>query len=436
MRVSQGRFIPYTKIKFVVSFVVLVSLAACAGGPGELALRHVASEPVPLNYMDYKNIPFSQYLNRSAQSIAIHNGLNRTAEELSLISPFEMTSKSFTSCEATKRTGVLLIHGLTDTPYLMRDLASSLIKRNDCLMVRAIALPGHATIPGDLLQVKYSDWIDAANYGVKSFSDSGINNIFIAGFSTGGSLALNYAMQSATNNHSTIHLRGLLLFSPAVRIKSKYGFLTNWHYLLSWLSPSRAWFDILDDKDFAKYESFPKNAADQIHLLTTEKIDIESNEKISTPLFVVLSQDDDTVDSDVTKRFFSRRANKNSQMLLYKQSVADEVCSFSQSKRVCERRSRYDALNVSSFSHTAIPVSPDNRHYGKEGDYKNCYHYLLDEQPSKYAACQSDDNRQFIWGEKSLAENNSALVVRRVTFNPDFTYMVKLMNDFVAVNRN
>ena len=107
-----------------------------------------------------------------------------------------MISEGYQDCANSKRTGALLIHGLTDTPYLMRDIGNSIIKNNDCMLIRSIVLPGHATVPGDLLDVKYSDWIDATNYGVKSFSDSGIDNIFIAGFSTGGALALNYVIRA------------------------------------------------------------------------------------------------------------------------------------------------------------------------------------------------------------------------------------------------
>ena len=80
-----------------------------------------------------------------------------------------------------------------------------------------------------------------------------------------------------------INIKGLMLFSPAIRIKSKGGFLANWHKVISWAFPERAWFDIMDDNDFAKYESFPKNAADQIYLLT-KKIDLA---KLSSTSLIV-----------------------------------------------------------------------------------------------------------------------------------------------------
>jgi hypothetical protein len=43
----------------------------------------------------------------------------------------------------------LLLHDLGGTPYAMRDLGRALVEH--CYLVRAILLPGHGTVPGDLL---------------------------------------------------------------------------------------------------------------------------------------------------------------------------------------------------------------------------------------------------------------------------------------------
>ncbi len=406
-----------------------VLLTGCiSGGPLELENHHHSS-----NIINYKKIPFSEYMEKTKETIKEYNQLGRTDDEVKLISPFEIKSNGFEACEKNELTGVLLIHGLTDTPYLMRDLSNSIISSNKCMLVRSIVLPGHATVPGDLLHVRYDDWIGAAKYGVESFSDSGVTNIFIAGFSTGGALALDYVINSADIGK----VKGLLLFSPAIRIKSKEGFVANWHNITSWYYPKKAWVDILEDKDFAKYESFPKNAADQIYLLTTEKIDTQSNEKLSSPLFVVLSQDDDTVDSDETRKFFDKRADDSSQLIIYKAQSKNADCAFSKANKICERTSLYADMNVNSFSHTAIPVSPANEHYGKNGSYKSCSHYLGKKE--EYEACKSDDKEKFVLGEKSLYKNYfffNSLPVRRLTFNPDYEYMTQLMNKFINTNRN
>ena len=47
----------------------------------------------------------------------------------------------------------LLLHDLGGTPYEMRDIARAFAA--DCYLVRAVLLPGHGTVPGDLLEIDY-----------------------------------------------------------------------------------------------------------------------------------------------------------------------------------------------------------------------------------------------------------------------------------------
>jgi hypothetical protein len=57
------------------------------------------------------------------------------------------------------RRGVLLTHGLSDSPYTMRHLAEFF--RQNGFRVMAILLPGHGTQPGDLLDVTWQEWAKA-----------------------------------------------------------------------------------------------------------------------------------------------------------------------------------------------------------------------------------------------------------------------------------
>ncbi|MDH5302433.1 MAG: alpha/beta hydrolase [Gammaproteobacteria bacterium] len=410
-------------------FPLLIIISGCAGGPHSLSHQHQPSD----SKIPQQAITFADYLTATHQHIASHNVLQRSEQQIHVIAPFEMKSNDFTNCRPDEKVGLLMIHGLTDTPFMMRDLAQSIINNNRCVLARSIVLPGHATVPGDLLEVRYEDWINATRYGVKSLDDTGITQLFIAGFSTGGALALNHAMH--TPSHQNPKIKGLLLFSPAIHINSRLGFITNWHYLVSWADPKRAWLDILDDKDFAKYESFPKNAADQIHLLTTQNLNPTNSRQVGVPIFVVVSKDDDTVLTNATLDFFEHQTNNKSQLLFYRRDADNNDCHFTPAARACTRSSIYPAMNVISFSHTAIPVARSNTHYGPEGDYKNCYHYLLDKKTVEYKQCMSDDATQFVWGEKSLYPKQSDKPIRRITFNPDFDYMTQLMNRFIHSNR-
>src|SRR5262249_26865700 len=110
--------------------------------------------------------------------------------DLDMRSPFELMPTCSDEAATPLPRGVLLIHGLTDSPFLVRDIAESL--RRQCLLVRAILLPGHGTVPGDLLEVRYEDWVEAARYGLESFRGQ-VTDLYLGGFSTGGTLAIYHA---------------------------------------------------------------------------------------------------------------------------------------------------------------------------------------------------------------------------------------------------
>ena len=66
---------------------------------------------------------------------------------------------------ANPRGGVLLVHGLSDSPYIMRGLAEYL--HGQGWYVVALRLPGHGTAPSGLLEVKWQDWAAAVRLAAK-----------------------------------------------------------------------------------------------------------------------------------------------------------------------------------------------------------------------------------------------------------------------------
>ena len=61
--------------------------------------------------------------------------------------------------------GILLIHGLTDSPYSMKDLAELFYKEN--FYVLALRMPGHGTVPAGLTDVSWKDWMAALKIGAR-----------------------------------------------------------------------------------------------------------------------------------------------------------------------------------------------------------------------------------------------------------------------------
>jgi alpha-beta hydrolase superfamily lysophospholipase len=169
---------------------------------------------------------------------------------------------------ANPRGGVLLVHGLSDSPYLMRGLAEYLHAQG--WYVVALRLPGHGTAPSGLLQVKWQDWAAAVRLAAKDIvATVGADKpLVLGGFSTGGALVMEYAL-AQRQGEALPKPSSLLLFSPAIGVSS----LARWASTVNAISGipglnKLAWEDLLPEYDPYKYNSFPVNAGAQIWKVT------------------------------------------------------------------------------------------------------------------------------------------------------------------------
>ena len=174
--------------------------------------------------------------------------------------------------EENTRGVLLLLHGLSDSPYHMRALGQ--LFKKEGFYVLGLRLPGHGTLPSGLKNVTWEEWAKATKWGATQLNQlagkRGGVPFYMGGFSTGGALVLNYTL-NAMNDDKLFKPQKLFLFSPAIGV-SKMARLSAWHKMLSWMDYFKkfSWLDILPEYDPAKYNSFPKNAGRQIFLLTLE----------------------------------------------------------------------------------------------------------------------------------------------------------------------
>ena len=91
---------------------------------------------------------------------------------------------------------VVLLHGLTDSPYSLRHIASQY--RDHGFVVVAIRLPAHGTVPAALTDVDWETWFAATRLAVREARRRAPSPapLQIVGFSNGGSLALKYALDA------------------------------------------------------------------------------------------------------------------------------------------------------------------------------------------------------------------------------------------------
>ncbi len=176
-------------------------------------------------------------------------------------------NRSFELPSDTPIGGVLLLHGMSDSPYSLRALGEALQQRG--YYVVGLRMPGHGTIPSGMLNLQWQDMAAVVRLGMLHLAQRVPGqSLHIIGYSTGAPLALDYALQSQHDTTLPVVAK-LVLISPAIGV-SPAAALAKWSRRLSLLPGLHqlAWLDIQPEFDPYKYNSFTTNAAEQVFELT------------------------------------------------------------------------------------------------------------------------------------------------------------------------
>ena len=114
---------------------------------------------------------------------------------------------------------VVLLHGLTDSPYSLRHVARRYLE--DGFVAVAIRLPGHGTVPGGLSDVEWEQWMAATRLAVREarrLAGPG-TPLHLIGFSNGGALAMKYALE-AIGDKTLARPDRIVLLSPMIGVTS------------------------------------------------------------------------------------------------------------------------------------------------------------------------------------------------------------------------
>ena len=166
--------------------------------------------------------------------------------------------------------GVLLLHGMSDSPYSLHAIASSLQQHG--WHVLALRLPGHGTAPAGLLDLHWQDLRAAVRVGMRHLRDrlGPVAPLMIVGYSNGATLGAEYAV-SMLEGEQLPRLDGLVMISPSLALSPIAG-LAVWQARVSRLPglEKLAWLDVLPEYDPYKYNSFPVHAGDEAYRLAGE----------------------------------------------------------------------------------------------------------------------------------------------------------------------
>src|SRR5215475_6181534 len=98
--------------------------------------------------------------------------------------------------EGAPRGVVVLLHGLTDSPYSQRHIAR--LYRDHGFVALVIRVPGHGTVPAALTEVTWEDWLAATRLAVREARRRvpAPLPLHLVGFSNGAALAIKYALDA------------------------------------------------------------------------------------------------------------------------------------------------------------------------------------------------------------------------------------------------
>lgn len=216
--------------------------------------------------------------------------------------------------------GVLMLHGLSDSPYSQRGIAERLAARGWEVLVPR--MPGHGTVPAGLVELEPDDLAGAARLALADLARrlGPGKPILVVGYSTGATLALELAF--AGGRDGLPRPDGVVLLSPALAVTPAAG-LAAWQARLAMAPGLRklAWESILPEFDPWKYQSFAVRAGGLIHRLVN-RLEGEVDRAAGTPapfppVLAVASATDDTVDMGAgLARVFARLPGSGHELVL------------------------------------------------------------------------------------------------------------------------
>jgi alpha-beta hydrolase superfamily lysophospholipase len=232
-------------------------------------------------------------------------------------------NRSFELTPDAPTAGVVMLHGMSDSPYSMRSLAQMMHRER--AHVVGLRIPGHGVAPAGLVHVRWEDMAAAVELAVAHVRQSvGSRPVYVFGYSNGGALAVFHAL-SALEDSSVTRVDRLVLMSPEIGV-AKVAALAVWQGRLGRLLGLHklAWNSILPEYDPYQYKSFAVNAGQQAYALTLEiqsritQLAADGKLKEFPPTLAFQSTVDATVSApDVVENLMRRLPNAGNELVLF-----------------------------------------------------------------------------------------------------------------------
>lgn len=397
----------------LLSVVIVALLTGCIGNrPVEAPVVNLTPAGWQSNNTLLQHDSFAAYQNAVADEVRRYRvpfDANRAEAEVALVSPVELPPGS--NCEGNAIGIALLVHGLADTAFSLRDIGSVL--SDACYRSRVILLPGHGTRAGDLLTTRLSDWQATIDYLVdQALTET--DTLVLAGFSLGGVLTLDTALRRPDD------IDGVIGISPAYYLSSAR--IARW---APWAAPLMRWVDKGVSDDPMRYEAMPtRGVAETWSAMQQLHKRIKTDGPVQTPWMLIQSMDDAVVVPAQNESLWRQQAiSPHSRLVRFysTQQVDDE-------SRVTNLPGSSESSRVIALTHLAIHQSPNNPHYGLDGDYRNCGG-TMPRDPERVSRCEQSDS---VWYGLWDTEPAPGQALAFATFNPSFDAMADEIKAFVS----
>ena len=319
--------------------------------------------------------------------------------EVSVNAPFELTPKQPTG------KGILLIHGLSDSPYSFTDVADHLAKEG--FLVRTVLLPGHGAKPADLMLPSIENWLELISHHTQLLA-SEVDEVWVGGFSTGANLALIEAYDNP-------NIAGALLFSPAIYSRKPLDFLAPYaKYVMDWA-------DIDPEVSITRFDSLTMNAAALYYQTSRMVRDRIESRTFTRPVLFTISESDSVIDAEKTFDYFNTRFdNEHNKMLWFGERTFKQNSVVQYSMILPEKR-------ISTASHMSVLYSPLNEFYGEQGSIRICNNGQTEAQE---IACNDGAETWF----SSFDYSEEGKIYARLTWNPYFKESMAMLSKVIKSN--
>ncbi len=289
----------------------------------------------------------------------LREGLQRAALPRAL-APYRLEPPA--DCPATDgkahHNGIVLMHDLQESPYQLQELAEYFRER--CFVVLVPLLPGHGTVPGDLLRSRWEQWVALQQLAARELAGE-VNNLFLGGHGAGATLAL---LEGASNPE----VDALILLAPVLQPLP-----LPWYAPLAGIAGTLVqgtlWGEVYPDELPYRQDSWPLALRAELNALVRTTRKALPGRAQTLPVFTVASMEDTEAAAEPILALMRELRHPDRRTVLYSRAAMALEAG------VTWVGTERPDLALFGQGHEALVMTVGDRIFGQQGSYRDCRHY-------------------------------------------------------------